>query len=290
MTRLAILADIHANLPALDAVCADMAAFDVDWVIVAGDLITWGPFPVQVVERTRREGWAVIRGNAEYYLLDHGSPRAPATWNDCGQFPTLDILRRQLSGAPRMTIATWPDTLGLRFPDGPPVRVVHGSPLSPWQGLAREASDDELISLLSTVDESIVIAGHTHQPMDRVVGRWRVLNPGSVGLPLDGRFSASYLLLDAEGDDWRPTFRGVPFDNRALVAEFERQRFADECGIIGELIVEEFRTARVQLGPFLRWRATHCPGAPFSPALLDAFRQVDPLPYTPVGYRLEPVS
>lgn len=289
MTRLAVLADIHANLPALDAVIADMAEFNVDRVIVAGDLITWGPFPVQVVEQARRENWAVIRGNAEYYLLDHGTPRAPAAWNDRGQYPTLEILSRQLSGAPRTTIATWPDALSLRFPDGPPARVVHGSPLSPWQGLAREASDEELIALLATVDEPVVIAGHTHQPMDRMVGRWRVLNPGSVGVPLDGRLSASYLLLNAEGDAWRPTFRRVPFDSAPLFDEFERQNFARECGIIGELIVEEFRTARVRLVPFLRWRAAHCPDAPFSPALLDAFRQVDPLPYTPAGYQLEPV-
>ena len=71
MTQLAILSDIHGNLPALDAVLNDLAQFKVDQVVVAGDVINWGPFSAQVMERVTREGWPALRGNTEFYLLDY---------------------------------------------------------------------------------------------------------------------------------------------------------------------------------------------------------------------------
>src|ERR1700720_3129900 len=98
MTRLAILADIHGNLPALEAVIADLARFAVDQVVVAGDVINWGPFSAQVTARIVEAGWAVIRGNNEFYLLDYQTPRAPAAWNDREQWPLLPWLRQQLAG------------------------------------------------------------------------------------------------------------------------------------------------------------------------------------------------
>jgi predicted phosphodiesterase len=121
MTRLAILADIHGNLPALEAVLQDLSQFKMDHVIVAGDVINWGPFSAQVMERVTREGWAVIRGNNEFYVLDYNTPRAPSEWEE---YSLLPWLHGQLNGHWRNVIAAWPDA--------PPLRVVHGSPRSPW--------------------------------------------------------------------------------------------------------------------------------------------------------------
>ena len=75
MTRLAVLADIHGNLPALQAVIDDMAQFAVDQVVVAGDSINWGPFSREVLEVIRERRWPVIRGNNELYLLDYDTER-----------------------------------------------------------------------------------------------------------------------------------------------------------------------------------------------------------------------
>lgn len=285
MTRLAVLADVHGNLPALDAILDDLAGRRVDQVIVAGDVINWGPFSARVLERIAREGWAVLRGNHEFYLLDYDTPRAPALWGDPVRFPLLPRLRRELGGHWQTRIAAWPDTLRLCFPDAPPLRVVHGSPRSPWEGLSHTA-DGRAAEMLAGVEEETVVAGHTHRAVDRAVGRWRILNPGSAGVPLDGCFSASYLLLDGDADGWRPTFRRVPFDYAPLFAEFERGRFVEECGVIGWLVREEFRTARLQIVPFLRWHAARCPDAPLTLDLLDAYARIDPWDYTPAGFQI----
>ena len=272
MTKVAVLADIHGNLPALECVLADLAQFPVDQVVVAGDVINWGPFSAAVAARVLAEGWAVIRGNNEFYLLDHDTPRAPAPWRDPVAFPLLPWLTRQLAGPLHCRIACWPDTISLRPPDAPPLRVVHGSPRSPWEPIFPEATDAELAVLLDGVAETTIIAAHTHIPLDRRVGPWHLLNPGSVGVPILGEQVASYLLLDGDADGWRATFRRVPFDPTPIYAEFARQGFVAECGIIGELVVEEFRTSDLQIVPFHRWRAATCPDAPFDAALLAAFR------------------
>ena len=286
MTRLAVLSDIHGNLPALEAVLADLAGFEVDQIIVAGDVVNWGPFSAQVMDRLAALPCAIIRGNNEFYLLDYNTPRAPLSWSDRSQWQMLPWLQRQLAGAYHARVAVWPDTLSLRFPDGPPIRVVHGSPRSPWEGIFSTTTPAELASMVGDIEESIVIAGHTHLAMDRRIGDLRVLNPGSVGVPLDGALEASYLLLEARDGAWQAAFRRVPFSNEQVLREFERRRFVHECGVIGRLVVEEFRTARIQVHPFLHWRAAHYPGTPLRLDHLDAFRPADRWAYTPEPYRV----
>ena len=86
-------------------------------------------------------------------------------------------------------------------------------------------------------------------------------NPGSVGVPLDGEHSASYMILDGDGDGWTlAAHRRVPFDLAPLLAEYERQDFVARCGVTGALIVAEFRTARLQVLPYLVWKESHYPG------------------------------
>jgi predicted phosphodiesterase len=286
MTRLAILADIHGNLPALEAVQRDLAQFDVDHVIVAGDVINWGPWSAQVVDRVLAAGWAVIRGNNEFYLLDAETPRAPPAWNDRQTYSMLGWLRRQLNRRRRTLIAAWPDSLSLRFPDAPPVRVVHGSPRSNAQGLFPAFSEDQAVAALEGVDENTVIAAHTHLPMARSIGRWQVLNPGTVGVPLDGQHCSSYMLLDGDAEGWRATFRRLPLDPAPVLAEFERQGFAQACGITGRLVMEEFASARLAVLPFMAWRRACRPGEPLSDALLDAFAAIDRWAYTPAEYHV----
>jgi protein phosphatase len=77
MTKLAVLSDIHGNLPALDAVISDLKNFDLDQVIVPGDVISFGPFSRQAAEIVIKNGWSAIRGNNEYFLLDYKTPRSP---------------------------------------------------------------------------------------------------------------------------------------------------------------------------------------------------------------------
>jgi predicted phosphodiesterase len=283
MTRLAVLADIHGNLPALEAVIADMAQFKVDHVIVAGDVINVGPCSAAVTARVTASGWAVVRGNNEFYLLDYNTDRAPAHWK---HYTLLPWLHRQLSGYWQNIIAAWPDALNLRYPDAPPVRVAHGLPRSPWEGIYPDTPDDEVRDMLAGTDETTVVVAHTHLALDRHVAGWHVINPGSVGIPLDGSTHASYALLEGSGSGWEVTFRRVAYDMNALLAELELSQLFYQPGVIGHLVLREFRTARLHLMPFYRWRDEHHPDVPEDLDLLAQFTDADRWTYTPAPYHL----
>ncbi|HUS15439.1 MAG TPA: metallophosphoesterase [Chloroflexia bacterium] len=284
MSRIAVLADIHGNLPALEAVAADLAQFQPDAVVVAGDIVSWGPSSLEVLDLVTSHGWAVIRGNHEYYVLDYGTPRARPEWHDPRQFPQLPDLHRQLAGRWLRTIAAWPDTLQLRLADAPPLRIVHGTPASPWAPMYPDAPAEHLAALLGGVEETTVVAAHTHLPMDRVVDRWHLINPGSVGVPLDGIFGAAYAILEGSPAGWQAEIRRIPFDYEALFATFRARQWVERYGVGGRLAVEEFRTARPWIHPFLVWRQRHHPGAPITEELLGEFWTVDPAVYTTSAY------
>ena len=284
MTRLAVLADIHGNLPALQAVIDDMAQFAIDQVVVAGDSINWGPFSRQVMEILRQRRWPVIRGNNELYLLDYETERAPAHWS---RFTMPPFLHDQLGDGWANAIAALPDTLQLRFRDAPSIRVFHGIPGDPWTAIVPQSSAAQVRRWLRNIAESTVICAHSHIALERQVGAWRIFNPGSVGLPLDGEHSASYMILEGSEQGWQlAAHRRIPIDISSLLAEYERLNFVERCGVTAELVIEEFRSARLQLAAYLNWKQMRHPERGDSFELLQEFRALDDVtPYLPPAYR-----
>jgi predicted phosphodiesterase len=284
MTRLAVLADIHGNLPALRAVLDDMAQFNVDQAVVTGDSINWGPFSRQVMETIWERRWPVIRGNNELYLLDYDTERAPAHWS---RFTMPPYLHDQLGDGWAQAIAALPDTLQLRFRDAPPIRVVHGIPGDPWTAITPLSSAAQIRRWLRDISERTVIGAHSHIALERHVDDRHIFNPGSVGVPLDGEHSASYMILAGRADGWRlAAHRRIPVDVAPLLAEYERTRFIERCGVTAQLVMDEFRTARLQLAAYLNWKAKRHPVRDDSPELLREFRDLDDIePYLPPEYR-----
>jgi predicted phosphodiesterase len=283
LTRLAVLSDVHGNLPALEAVAAELAEASPDAVVVAGDFLTWGPFARETLDFALARGWSAIRGNSELYLVDWETPRADPAWRDPVWYATLHQLIAELADW-RPRLATWPDQLCLRFPDGPPIRVVHGSPRSHWEGMTPITPEERMAERLAGVDEPVVICGHTHLATDRQVGPWRVLNPGSLGVPLDGDRRAGYMLLDAVDGGWRPTWRRVEYDMAPLLERMRRE----ERDVVGALVRREFETARTQLVPFRRWLTARDPQASPTFDRLPEFERASLWELTSAHFRINP--
>lgn len=284
MTRLAVLADIHGNLPALQAVMQDMADFDMDQVVVAGDSVNWGPFSRQVLEIITARGWAIVRGNNELYALDYCTERAPQHWST---FTMPPYLHDALGDDGVNRLACMPDALQLRFRDAPPLRVFHGIPGDPWIAMYPDSSEDQICKWLAGITERTVIAAHSHVAMERHVAGWHIFNPGSVGVPLDGEHSASYMILEGSSQGWElAAHRRIAFERAPLFAEFERQDFAARTGVSGRLVIEEFRDARLYLAPYIVWKQRAYPQRADSIELMREFLALeDRSAYTPSPYR-----
>ena len=192
--RVAALYDIHGNLPALEAVLEEVYTSAVDLIIVGGDAVL-GPMPRETLEYLLAAQIPVqfIQGNCEREMLTQlagGVPsNVPPTFRQIMQWAG-----DQLSAEQRSLIASWPVGVQLEIPGLGDVMFVHATPRSDTETFTRQTPEEPLLAVFSGIDVAMVICGHTHMQFDRTIGRMRVLNAGSVGMPF-GEPGAYWLIL-----------------------------------------------------------------------------------------------
>jgi putative phosphoesterase len=215
---LALLYDIHGNLPALEAVLAD--ASDAGEFLLGGDYATAGAWPRETVERLKElENATWIRGNADRWLADRHDAPAPIDEIAARTAELLgDELVAELFELPELT--EMGETL-----------YCHASPRSDMQSFGAEPGPLDR-ELLEGVNLARVVFGHTHVQFQRESNGIELLNPGSVGMPWDGDHRAAYVMLDAG----RVDLRRVEYDWEASVAAV-RER-------VGELPARRMELAR----------------------------------------------
>ncbi len=250
-TTIAVLADVHGNMPALEAVLADIERQRPDEVLVGGDLVGRGPEGSRVVAAIRAAGWPTIRGNHEDYLLDFHHHRVPDPWWHQDRWAASRWMAAELSPADLAWLESRPTSLRSTLEPG--LLLVHGTPESANAGLGPWTSDAELRRHLASVDAEILTCGHTHRPMDRRLPEGRVVNVGSVGLPFNRDPRAQYALFHRDGAGWRVEPRQVDYDRREIYAVYARSGFLAEGGITAKLLRLELEQATAFLAPFLKW-------------------------------------
>jgi predicted phosphodiesterase len=187
--KVAVLADVHGNAVALEAVLADVAAEDVDLVMFGGDL-TWGPLPHETLELAAAlpRTW-FIRGNAERRLLEQAAGTTSAgterdRWMLAAHTPA-DI-GHLADFTPSATVVI--DGLG-------PVRFCHGSPRSDVECVTPVTPPGRMSALSEGVAERVLVTAHTHVQFDREIDGLRSINPGSIGLPYEDSPGARWAIL-----------------------------------------------------------------------------------------------
>jgi putative phosphoesterase len=203
--RVAALADIHGNLPALEAVLADVEREDVDAVVVAGDSYS-GPWPAEVVDLLAALEPIIVRGNADRLDAVREFDNALGAWN-----------AERLGPSRLAVVSTWPATAELEITGLGSALVCHSTPTSDEPIYTRITPDEELVELLGDVEHDVLVCGHTHMQYDRTLPTaLRVVNPGSVGMPYEGTRGAFWAIL---GPD--VAFRRSEYDVEATVAAIE---------------------------------------------------------------------
>ena len=216
------LYDIHGNVDALEAVLA--AAPDFDLVLVGGDAVP-GPFAVATLDRLAQLPTRWIRGNGERETAAALDDPEPAPDNLAAV--TAKLSAEELGAERARPLGDLALTTEV---DG--VLYCHATPRSDEAFLTRLSPDDRYAAALAGVTASIVVAGHTHQQHDRLVGGLRFLNAGSVGLPYEGDGAARWLwLVDGE-----PELRSTTYDAAAAGERMIAAGWPDERSIRAALI------------------------------------------------------
>ncbi len=245
--RLALLSDIHGNAVALDAVRAAIAREKPDAILVGGDLAFNGPDPALAIDGVREleaAGALVIAGNTDIAVADFdysaafpwladGVPdsyRFAAEWAHEAMGPErVDWLRR----LPAERRIWCEDTL---------VLLTHASPGSQTSGFDQVLDPTIAIERLSRTDARVICCGHTHLPEIRDFGWKMIVNAGSAGYVFDGEPTATWAMVEIEGNEVRAEIRRTPFDELAVANAISAR------GLPGDV----YRAATVRTGKLVR--------------------------------------
>ena len=246
--KLAILSDVHANLAALEAVVEDIDRWQPDRVIVGGDVINRGPRPREcldlILNRARTHGWQCVLGNHEEYVLTHAAPDAPRSGLRF-ELHRNSFWTYQQVPADLMTIAAWPFQYSVWQAEAE-VRVVHASMKGTRAGIYIEMPDDELRQKVAP-PPAVLIVGHTHKPLIRMIDQTLVINVGAVGLPFDGDVRASYGRVTGQAGQWHAEIKRVLYDRTRADRDFEITGYLEQVGPMGYLIRDELQRAQSNL-------------------------------------------
>jgi len=212
MRRVAALYDIHANLPALDAVLAE--AGDADLLLVGGDF-SRGPMPAETVDRLRGldERVRFIRGNADRIAAGEGE------W-EAGRL-----------GAERLEfLAGLPETATVEIDGLGPVLFCHGSPRGDEDIVTAVTPPDRLERILAGVSEPVVVCGHTHHQFELRSRATSIVNAGSVGMPYEGRPGAFWAMLGPDVEH-----RTTAYDLDVAAAAIRASGFPDADELVDML-------------------------------------------------------
>ena len=197
--RLALLSDIHGNVAALEAALADIKKHKPDRIMVAGDLVFYGPRPAETVDRLRAlqaDGAAIIAGNTDIAVADFDYA-ATFPWFDevpSGHQVAAEWAHEQLSDEQLDWLRGLPSERRV-WADGVLVLACHGSPGSQTAGLSTDLDPTVTVERVTRTDARVIACGHTHVSDIRELGRKLIVNPGSCGVAFDGDPAACWALL-----------------------------------------------------------------------------------------------
>ena len=245
--RIAVLSDVHGNATALEAVRKALKKEKPDAVLVAGDLVMNGPEPAAAVDALREmeeAGATIVQGNTDIAVADFDYSAAfpwltdgvPDTFRAAAEWAHDELGDERLGWLRRL-----PAERRLML-DETMVLACHASPGSQTQGFDGQLDPSVVLERISRTDARVICCGHTHLPEVRDLG-WKVIvNAGSAGYVFDGDATASWVLVEIDGDDVRADIRRTEFDTMTVSNAISAR------GLPGDV----YRAATVRTGKLVR--------------------------------------
>jgi predicted phosphodiesterase len=247
--KLGVLADIHGNFRALEAVTAHLERWQPDQVVVAGDIINRGPRSLDclrfVQNKQRTDGWLTIRGNHEDYVISQAQPDTPHSGPVFEVFRNVYWTYQQLNGDVS-ALTAMPFQQNLPGPNGRGICITHASLQGIRDGIFLSTSDDDLRQKIEPTS-ALFCVGHTHLPLIRCIDHTLVVNVGAVGLPFDGDTRACYAQIEWQDGQWSVEIIRLEYDREKAEQDFFETGFMTDSGALARLILDEFRSAHANL-------------------------------------------
>jgi predicted phosphodiesterase len=236
--KYALISDVHSNLPALEAVLADVDGRAVDYAYHLGDLVGYAPWPNEVVALIRERRIPGVAGNYDSTVANdykHCGCRADSPRGEELSHMSYDWTREHVTPETRRFLGELPFRMDVRPRGGhistPQIILVHGAPTLNtlyWTEERPDAFCTRMANAAGAREGDLIAFGHTHKPWHREVGGVHFVNTGSVGKPKDGDWRAGYVLVEAYEEVGEVEFVRVEYDLERAVEGVRSSELPDE--------------------------------------------------------------
>ena len=223
--QIALISDIHGNAVALETVINDLQDDHINHIVCLGDVATDGPQPREVIAQLKTLDCSVVLGNMDSWLLN-----PPPKQEKISRFKEIQYWGlQQLTPDDRDFLNTFQSTITIPLQNENNLLCYHGCPASNEQGINYATSNEDMEHMLFDHPALVFAGGHTHRQMLRRFGDLTILNPGSVGAPMNQKEKqhhllqenhpmwAEYAIIHSDEKALRTEFRRIPIDVHALV-------------------------------------------------------------------------
>ncbi len=254
MHKIALLSDVHGNLPALQTILEHIDRWNPDSVIVNGDVVNRGPQPREcweLISERLDNGWLMTIGNHEQYVLEWAEPRPDLSEIDRDLFASSLWSRNLLTDEQITRIRQLPVSCSIVL-GGKQVRATHASLKGTQDGIVPWTDDAVIVQKMQPAPD-VFITSHTHRMFHCYVNGTLVINTGAVGVPLDGNVRAGYVQLvwDGKGGFSAELIR-LPYDRAETDRQYQLANYSETNGASGALLYAEWRDARSYVPDFFR--------------------------------------
>jgi len=225
--RVALIGDIHANLPALEMVLSHAARHGAEAYWNLGDMLGYGPFPNEVIARLKRENVLSVIGNYDLKVLKF--EKFKEKWKETKRpekYTAFEWASSNLSDESRAFLESLPTELRIEH-EGYRILLTHGSPESIKEPLTPSTPESRLSHLARSAGADIIVVGHSHDAFYRITEGIRFINTGSVGRPKDGDPRASYAMADIAGDTIEVEHYRVTYDVRRTITAIRERNLPE---------------------------------------------------------------
>ncbi len=220
--RFALIADIHSNHIALQAVLDDIKKLEIEKIYCLGDLIGYGPFPDKVFPLIQENDVISIMGNYEESVIFGKKDRFGSNDNPNHALAKISFewAKEHISKENLDYISKLPREIRLNLSEND-VLMTHGTPDKINGMIQLDDPEEELVSLMKKAKADILFCAHSHIPFHKIVGVYHIVNPGSIGRPRRGSPQAEYAIVDLSDGNCKVRFRLVDYDFEAFAREIE---------------------------------------------------------------------
>ena len=219
VVRIAVMSDIHSNMAALDACVADSKRYRVKYYLFLGDLVSDWHQPGEVLKKVRSLSSRVTKGGREEKLITRRGGDYDGIWKRYEQFASLEWTYQALSSDDLDYIETLPAQLRVPVNEHFSLRMVHRV----------QGGTEQISSALRSIQDNVLLFGHTHEPFQTEINGKMAINPGSVGLHFNRDKCAEYAILEIEEDQLRVIFRQVEYRLDKYAAQYCRTELYEKA-------------------------------------------------------------